>query len=613
MDILPLASEFPTPSREDWLKLVSGVLKGAEFERKLVSRTYDGFEIQPLYEKAEGGKVAGRASHGVWRVMQRVEHPDPSQASEQARADLEGGAAGLILSLAGSLGGRGFGVQGSLAAALDGVMLDLIRLSVETAPFAGKAAADEIVRLARERGLACEALSVDFGLDPIGDMARTGRLPLPWEELARDCAGTVAFLRDAGFRSGLLRIDTRPYHEAGASEVQELAAALATGVAYLRALEASGIPFVDAQASLSFLAVADADQFLTIAKLRALRQLWARIEDECGLTPAPIHLQVETAWRMLTRRDPWVNLLRGTIAAFSAAVGGADDINVLPFTAALGLADPFARRIARNTQLVLADEANLWRVADPAAGSGAFEALTDDLCSGAWTLFREIEASGGIVASLQAGRIQEAIAGVRSKRNRAVASRRDPLTGTSEFPNIHETPVAVLAPSPALRPDPAPDFPALPSRRTAEPFEHLRDRSDDALARAGRRPRVFLANLGPVAAFTARATFAKNLFEAGGIEAIPNDGFPDHGAMAAAFRYSGAPLACLCSSDEIYESDAEAAARALHAAHPGATLYLAGRPGPHEAALRDAGISGFVFAGCDALGVLDAALSQAEA
>jgi methylmalonyl-CoA mutase len=613
MDILPLASEFQTPSREDWLRLVSVVLKGAEFERKLVSRTYNRFDIQPLYEKAEGGNVVRRDSHSAWRVLQRVEHPDPKQTAEQARADLEGGAAGLVLSLSGSSAARGFGVQGSLAAALDGVMLDLIHLSVETAPFAGRAAAEELIRLARERGLSCEALSVDFGLDPIGDIARTGTLPLPWNELARNCAGIVASLRDAGFRSGFLRIDTRPYHEAGASEAQELAAALATGIAYLRGLEANDIPLADAQAALSFLAVADANQFLAIAKLRALRRLWTRIEEECSLTPAPIHLQVETAWRMLTRRDPWVNLLRGTIAAFSAAIGGADSINVLPFTAALGLPDSFARRLARNTQLVLADEANLWRVADPAAGSGALEALTDALCAEAWTLFREIEAVGGIAESLAAGRIQQAIAAVRSERDRALASRRDPLTGTSEFPNIHEAPVAVLAPSPATLPEVPSAFPALSSHRIAEPFERLRDRSDAASARTGHRPKIFLANLGPVAAFTARATFAKNLFEAGGIEAIPNDGYRDPEAMAAAFRESGAPLACLCSSDEIYESEAEAAARALRAANPGAALYLAGRPGPREAALREAGISGFVFAVCDALGILDEALSRAGA
>ena len=175
----------------------------------------------------------------------------------------------------------------------------------------------------------------------------------------------------AGFAGPTARVDTRAYHEAGASEAQELAAALATGVAYLRALESAGIRSPRRARALSFLIVADADEFLTVAKLRALRRLWARVEEACGLAPEPIRLHAETAWRMATRRDPWVNLLRATIAAFSAGIGGADGVTVLPFTAALGLPDAFARRLARNTQLILLEESNLARVADPAAGAAA--------------------------------------------------------------------------------------------------------------------------------------------------------------------------------------------------------------------------------------------------
>ena len=199
-----------------------------------------------------------------------------------------------------------------------------------------------------------------------------------------------------------------------------------------------------ARRALSFLLVADADEFLTVAKLRALRRLWARVEQACGLEPKPIRLHAETAWRMTTRRDPWVNMLRTTVAAFSAGIGGADGVTVLPFTAALGLPDAFARRIARNTQLILLDESNLARVADPAAGRGGFEALTDALCEKAWGLFQEIEREGGILESLKGDKLQARIAAVRAQREKAVATRKEPITGTSEFPNINEAEVAVL-------------------------------------------------------------------------------------------------------------------------------------------------------------------------
>src|SRR5262249_22717615 len=279
---------------------------------------------------------------------------------------------------------------------------------------------------------------------------------------------------------------------------------------------------------------ADADQFLTIAKFRALRKLWARIEQACGLAPRPAHVAAETAWRMMTRRDPYVNMLRTTIAVAAAGLGGADTITALPHTAALGLPDAFARRVVRNTQLILLEESNLARVADPAAGSGALEDLTGKLCGAAWSLFQEIDAAGGAWAAIERGLIQSRVAAVRDKRLQAVARRRDALTGTSDFPDLNETPPAVLDVPPAAAPKEATAMlttAPLPRIRVAEPFERLRDASDRILAQTGARPEVFLANLGRPSDFTARATFAKSLFEAGGIAAVTNDGFGSRDEM----------------------------------------------------------------------------------
>ncbi len=608
MDDLPLAAIFPAASRERWLALVAGVLKGADFEKRLVATSRDGIAVAPLYGKAEAEPVA-RAAPGRWRIAQRIDHPDAAAANALALADLEGGADELVLVQDGAPSARGFGVStGDLDRILAGVKLDLIALRVETAPFAGRPVAAALLDLARSRGLDPAALRIDFGLDPAGDIARTGGSPLPWPDLAARFAGTLATIREAGLPGPAVRIDTRVYHEAGAAEAQELAAALATGVAYLRALEANGLGLDAARDALSFLLVADADEFFTVAKLRALRRLWARVEEACGLKPKPLALTAETAFRMTTRRDPWVNLLRGTIAAFAAGIGGADSVTVLPFTVALGLPDGFARRLARNTQNILLEEASLWRVADPAAGAGGFEALTDALCGRAWTLFQEIEREGGLVETLLSGAFARRLAAVREARARDVATRREPITGTSEFPNLAEAEVAVLRPAPAAAPSGAG---ALPSQRASEPFEALRDRADAGLARNGARPRVFLANLGPIAAFTARASFAKNFFEAGGIEAVGNDGFPNVAAMMNAYSESEAKLCCVCSSDEIYKEQAVSAVQGLRSVSD-AVIYMAGRPGDSAEELKRAGVATFIFAGCDTLSILREALDRAS-
>jgi len=624
---LPFMDAFPTPGEAQWRAAVDKVLKGADFEKKLVGRTTDGIRIEPLYEAvAEQAARPLRAEAGRWRVAARVDHPDAAEAAKFALAELEGGADSLTLAFGGAPAARGFGLQATtvetLDAALDGVMLDLVRLRLDPAP-GGRKQALLLADLVEKRGHAPSSLQIDFGMEPIGVLASTGALTPSLPELGKRIAETIANLKRRGFAGPFLAADGRIWHEAGATEAQELGAVLATAVTYLRLLDAEGLSLAEARDAISFTLVADADEFVTVAKLRAARLLWDRVQRACGLDPKPVFIHAETAWRSLTRRDPWVNLLRGTIAAFSAGVGGADSIGVQPFTAALGLPDGFARRIARNTQLILLEEANLWRVADPAAGAGGFEALTQALCEQGWRKFQDLEAESsgdltGIVGALANGHIQKGLARERDARAKAIATRREPITGTSEFPNLSEASVSVLAPPPAPAPDSdksgdAITVDALPSIRLAEPFEALRASADIAEA-AGERPKAFLATLGPIAGFTARAGFARNLFEAGGIAAPSGDGFAKAGAtgldaLVAAFRTSGAKLACLCGSDEAYATEAVPAATTLTAA--GATVWLAGRPGEQEAALGEAGVTNFVFAGCDAIAVLQDALAIA--
>jgi methylmalonyl-CoA mutase len=616
-DQLRLAADFAPASYNDWRKLVDGVLKGAPFE-KLVSKTCDGLKLEPIYPRArDAAPVAGRAPAAPWQIMQRIDHPDPAQANAQALQDLENGANGLTLVFAGANGAHGFGLEPTAEALekiLDGIFVDAgVAIELQVGP-QSRMAAIHLAEYVKRQNLDPARCDVRFGLDPLGACSVSGSSPYNWPEIVPAVTGAIKGLAAAGFSGPFVPADGRVIHDAGGSEAQELAFVLATGVQYMRALESAGVLPEDAQPWIYARLSADADQFLTMAKFRALRLLWARIEQACDLVPKPLFIAAETAWRMLTQRDPYVNMLRATMATFSAGLGGANSITVLPHTLALGLPDGFARRVARNTQLVLLEESSLAKVADPAAGSGAIEVLTQQLCKAAWGLFQEIEKAGGIVAALERNLIQRKVAATREAREAAIARRKDVLTGASEFPDLHEAKVAVLDANPIV---PAPygeakiRFDPLPPMRLAAPFERLRDRSDEILSKSGARPKVLLANLGTPADFSARATFAKSFFETGGIEAIDSEGFSEAAVLASAFKASGASIVCLCSSDRVYSEHAATAAKALHDA--GAShIYLAGRPGEQEAALRLAGVNGFIFAGGDALATLQDAWKRIE-
>ena len=574
------ARTFPAADEAHWKTLVERVLKGAPFE-KLIGKTYDGIAIAPLYPRAAKAQPLAKATQGGWETLARIDHVDAASANAQALDDLENGANGLALTFAGSTGAYGFGLHADADAldhVLDAVVLETglpIEMDVGAAGTKLAAAFEHIVKA---RKISPPDVNVHFGLDPL-------------HENADVIAQTALRLKKAGYRAPMIVADARRVHQAGGTEAQELALALSSALSSLRALEKAGLPFDAARGLISFRLAADADQFLTLAKFRALRRLFAKIEEACGLSPKPIHIHAETAWRMMTRRDPYVNLLRTTTATFAAGVGGADRISVLPFTQALGLPNGFARRLARNTQLVLLEESHLGRVEDAGAGAGGIETLTDELAAAAWGLFQSSETGPFPLFLLS---LAKDVSAARSARLKNIARRKDPLTGASEFPNVHEKPVDVLKPARALVSD---RF--FPPMRLAQEFEALRDRADALTP----RPRVFLATLGSVADFTARAMFAKNFFEAGGIEAVIHES----GDLIHAFQKSGAKLICLVSSDAIYAQQAVAVAKAL--APKAAKTYLAGRPGDLETPLKDAGVSGFIYVGCDLIEILTEALA----
>ncbi len=593
---------FPTYSEADWRKAAEAALKGAPFDR-LIARTADAIALQPLYARREGPRAI-RGEAGPWRAFARIDHPDPGAANEQVREDLAGGAEGLQVVFAGAGGAYGFGLarhdSATLHRAFEGINFAATRFELDLGVDADAQAA-AFASLVERAGENPSQVSIAFGLDPIGALARSGRAARPFEEEGRGLAKLALFLKAKGFAGPFVVADLRWAHAAGGTPAQELGFALAAAIAYLRVLSQNGFTLKDAAAAISFRLAADCDQFVTLSKFRALRLLWGRALQACGLTPQPARIHAESAWRAMTARDPYVNVMRGAIAAFAAGLGGADSVSVLPFTQALGLPDALARRLARNTQLILLQESNLGFVADPAAGAGAFEALTQALCEKAWALFQALEAEGGAAQALRRGGFQRALADAAAKLSRDVANLRAPLTGVSAHPDLAETKAEVLpATPPAFNyPGEAVAPPAAPIR-VAEAFECLRDASDAALAREGRRPGIYLATMGLPAQHGRRLGFAREVFEAGGVETFADVfGAADAEEAAARFAASGASIACLCGDDGLYSELGERFAAALKAA--GARyLALAGKPGEREALLRAAGVDDFVFAGCDA-------------
>ncbi|MQA61904.1 MAG: methylmalonyl-CoA mutase [Actinophytocola sp.] len=607
---LALAADFATPDREQWRQLVAAVLRkggaatdaGVAPERLLASTTYDGIELRPLYTADDlpeaaagypglppfvrGDRPEGRVATG-WDSRPRHNGSDAAATNRAVLADLENGANSVWL----RLGGTAVPVD-RLADVLNGVYVELAPVVLD-AGAEYEAAAAALLEVFTERGTPAADVIGTLGADPIGLRARTGQ--------AHEIAPAAALAARMSASHPLVRsivVDGLPYHDAGGSDAQELGASLAAGVAYLRALTAEGLAVEAAAAQLEFRHAATADQFLTIAKLRAARRLWARVCEVSGV-PGEQGAQRQhavTSSAMLTTRDPWVNMLRGTLACFGAAVGGADAITVQPFDAAIGAPEAFSRRIARNTSAILLEESKLGGVIDPAGGSWYVENLTDALAKAGWREFQAIEQAGGIEAALDSGFVAEALEQTWQSRRARLATRQDALTGINEFPMLDEQPLE-RAPAPA-----EPDGGGLPTLRYAEPYEELRDRSDAYLAEHGSRPKVFLATLGTIAAHTARAGFAANLFAAGGIEPINPGPTSTVADVLAAYVNSHAPVACLCGTDLAYAEQADEVAAALRKAGAKSVL-LAGKP-------TDAydGITGFVHQGCDALDVLTTTL-----
>jgi methylmalonyl-CoA mutase len=606
---LQLAGDFATPTREDWEVEVLKVLnrrrpEGKELTieqamKRLRTVTVDHLTIEPLYTETSvplghpgvmpftRGTMVKTSPMTGWDIRQLHEDPDAGFTRREILADLERGASSVWLR------------TGSDAIAVDDLPTVLGSVQPDLAPISVSSAEDQVAAAKALagfwKGSGASNARGNLGLDALALAARTGDAP-DLSAQAEWVSATIAEL--PGVRA--LTVDVLPYDDAGASDVDQLAFAIATGVAYLRDLEAAGIAPAAAFGQIAFRVSANADQFSTVARLRALRRLWSRIGEASGV-PASARGAVQhavTSWRMITRDDPWVNLLRGTIATFAAAVGGAEIITCLPFDTAWGLPDEFSRRMARNTQAIASEESNIGRVSDPAGGSWYVEELTESLAAKAWAAFQAIEAAGGMVTALTSGLVVDRIGATNAERTARLATRKLPLTGISMFPKPDEEPVQAK-PRPA-----APERHGLVPRRDAEVFEALRDRA----AASEPRPAAFLACLGARRDFGGRETFTGALLGVGGIERPSSEGgTPEE--IVAKVTEAGANFVILCSSAKVYAEQAVPVAKALKDAGVG-TVYIAGRKTETASDEVDSVIDGEVFDGMDVVGFLTTAMDR---
>ncbi|MEX0323018.1 MAG: methylmalonyl-CoA mutase family protein [Puniceicoccaceae bacterium] len=680
-----LLSEFPVHTYEEWKEAAVKLLKGRSFEKTLITPTYEGFDLQPIYTKevlddlphvkdlpGTGSRVRGSKAEGYletsWLVSQELTAPTPVAMNKLVLEELSSGQSELNLWLdkstragidaddaaAGSVGvcGLSLGSLGDMKQVLDGVQADCISTYIQSGK-ASPAVYALLVAALKEKGADLNKIKGCIGMDPVGELVEYGELAGGRKEAFCILAGLVEHAAETMPEMQVIDVQGHAYHNGGASSTQEMAVVLATAVTYLKELQARGItPDVVVPRMRLSLSVGG-NYFLEIAKIRALRLLWSKVMDAFGVSEQArdVHLHARTGLYNKTVYDPYVNMLRTTTEAFSAVVGGVDSLHVGPFDEVLRESDAFSRRIARNTHSILGEECGMTEVVDPAGGSWAVEALTDKMASEAWKKFQQIEEEGGIVASLEAGKLQASVEEVRLAKVKNIQRRKDVIVGTNSYPNATEellqaakvdyaaaaadrkqaladwkgsrdasavdaaitklssisgeSKMAALVDAAAVGATVQEMMTALAGeaevvkaqpialKRAAEEFEKLR-MAAKALTDAGNAPVIHQLNMGPSRRYRIRADWTSAFFQVGGFDVLNQDDYADVPEALGALKDSDAKVAVITSDDDTYAGTAEALAKEITDACPGVTILLAGAPGDNEEAWRAAGVSDFV-------------------
>lgn len=700
-----LRTDFAPVSFDEWKKVVEADLKGAEYDKKLLTKTYEGITLQPIYTRKDienlsyvntapgnssrrGAKSSGYASKG-WEISQEIVTGDAQEFNEALTNDLSRGQTSINIQLdtatkmgkdadyaaPAEVGDKGLSISAikSISRALKGIDLNNYPLNVN-AGFSALPFLTVLNAYLQKNNISISALKGSIESDPLGFIAEYGKLPVSLKSALDEAALVTKWVIDNKISLKTAGVNVSVYNNAGASAVQELAFAMATAVYYLNELTERGISAKQAAQSIRFTFGIGTNYFMEIAKFRAAKILWSNILEAYGIEESErgIEIHAKSSTYFQTELDPYVNMLRTTTQAFSAVVGGVDSMHTNPFDEVFNAPDTFSRRIARNTQIILKEETHLDRLIDPAGGSYFIEKLTDDVAVQSWKLFQQIEEKGGMSEALISGFIQGLVKETAESRKKDYSKRKSVLVGTNMYANMKEEKIpsrktdtqaffkkrseylqkfrvsgnqeknadilekmqqlvndnsadiintataAILQEatigeiSSAVRAaaEPGINISPLEIKRGSELFEELRNASDAFLAKTGKRPQIFMANMGPVKQFKARADFAQGFFETGGFEMLNNKGFKTPEEAVKAALDSNAPIVIICSTDDTYPELVPAIASGIKTANPSVQLVLAGFPKEQVEAHKASGIDEFIFLGADAYQILSGLMNK---
>lgn len=604
-----LFSDFPAVSTQEWMNKITVDLKGADYEKRLVWKTNEGFKVKPFYrqEDLEGLKTTeglpgqfpylrgNKKNDNTWFIRQDIQVDNPEEANAKALDLLNKGIDSLGFKIKGKDVSEEF-----IHTLLKDICCECIELNFKTCQRQTVKLARFVTQYFKEKGYAPEKLQGSFNFDPIGKMLKKGK---DRSELIPTAKELIEILTPyPSFRC--IAVNSLQLNNAGAYIYQELGYALAWGNQYLACMTEAGVPVDTAAQKIKFNFGISSNYFMEIAKFRAARLLWAQIVNEYKpscLCACQMIAHAETSHFNLTLFDAHVNLLRTQTEAMSAALAGVDSMTVTPFDQAYESPNEFSERIARNQQLLLKEEAHLNRIVDPAAGSYYIENLTVSIAKQAWELFLQVEEEGGMTEAVKAGRIQEAVNGSNKARHEAVSKRKEILLGTNQYPNFTElagekSPLTSACCCGNESEESDTEFAALNTDRAASEFEALRLQTEHS----GKRPKAFMLTIGNLAMRQARAQFSCNFLACAGYEVIDNLGFPSVEEGVKAAINAQADIIVLCSSDDEY---AEYAIPAFQEVNGRALFIVAGAPACMDD-LKAAGIENFIHVRCNVLETL---------
>jgi methylmalonyl-CoA mutase len=702
---LNLGNDFTPPTYEEWKAAAEASLKGVPFEKALVTHTYEGIDLQPIYCKEDikdlphleekpgfGYYVRGTKAEGYleqsWEICQAIPYSLPEAFNKALKHDLEKGQTAVQLTpdraarlgldadkaAKGDVGAEGVSISNlqDISTALKDIVLERFPIHID-AGFSGLGILAALAAFFKKENIRFDKVKGSIDTDPLGFLVTHGNLPVSLEKAYDHMAEVTRWAGKHMPQMKTIGINGLSYHNAGAGAVQELAFALATAVETIARLMERDLTIEKIAGSMRFTFGIGPFYFMEVAKLRAARMLWAKIVEACGGSEESRKMIIHgvTSFHNQTMYDPYVNMLRTTTEAFSAVVGGVDSLQTNPFDEPFGPPAEFSRRAARNTQIVLEEEAHLNQLIDPAGGSYYVEKLTHEVAQKAWALFREIEKRGGMCSTLQEGYPQAEIEAAAEQRKKDLEKRKYVMVGTNSFADVKEkksesnvpdyeaiykervqylkeyragipgetkqeisgilsvlsdtgtgnlidagikafTAGATIGEFSAAARGGAPSSmkKTLRIHRAAEIFEELRDAVGAFETETNAKPKLFLATMGPLSQHKARADFSKRFFEVGGFDVIYPPGFDTPGAAVDAAVESGAAVVVICSTDDTYPELVPPIAKELKRKKPGIPVVLAGYPKDQVGAYKQAGVDEFIYLGADAHGVLSNILKK---